>query len=1264
MSYYYYQDTGGEEAWKPVPQSKLDNIEGAMFITVLSVDAPVGDEYTKEDYAAIKYKGPLYFDLDDAESPGSTAEYAVELLKKLEDLEVNVRSLQLFASGGKGFHILVPEETFMQKPPKAGMVNLPYIYKEIAFKLAVESLDLKVYTARRGRMLRRPGVERPNKLYKVQISYGELKAIADKSKQSREAAEEMYQALCSEPRTSLDVTVDAPAQALGMMAMFDECKSKVTKALARVKKMKRPKLPDQLPSFDALLRGEGVKEGSGFHPIAMQVAITAHSRGMSSMDLVTAAQGLIHNHVSDGGRYDTPGKRAAELARMWEYTEDNPCYEYSPAAIVALLNHGAPDLKGIETSEEEIAQGIAEGEKATAEGVEYDHAGVTLAASGVYVPTEFGEKKILGMGFKNITELVSTESNTVSVLEADVAINGKVVGRKVFELESFNSVSSLNKITMQLGQSFLGNEGNARGLFMRMVQQARRAGNRMFSVGREGLDIISIPFHEDETLRKDFLVWSDVGGVTPQPNIIDTGVQLKFVGFHAPLGHFQSDLSKAPNMKDWLKESPDNVETLRQTVNSLLHCQKPAYVGKLLGWMVACHYRMLFHKAYNKFPLLHINGPAGAGKCFAKDTPILLKNGQIKAVQDVKVGDKLMGADGTVRNVLALGQGREQMYRVKQVYGDDYVVNESHILTLKFSQVRPRMLADGRLLHKGDTVDMTVRDYLKQSDAMRKVLKGYKPERVTFTRRAKSKFAAYDAGQALGRKFAAYGVPDAFKYGNLEERSNFVAGVMDNYGSHRRCGYHYTTSHKKMAEDLVFMSRSLGIKATISEDTIKYAKYDKVVWHVYLSNVIGRLPSKVHEFGESNQLGEQLLTGITVTPEGEGDYYGFEIDGDKLFLLGDFTVVHNTEMTKLMTNLHYLNAEPKMLTPSSTLFAVSNAMTGSASIPLIVDEFKPGEMQPATYDRFKLMFRDAYNLRSVERGGGNKDNSDYRAVHSTALSAPVCFIAEAAESESALMERVVLLTLVKPSVVETQKFLAHFQFATSNSHVLGIIGQYMAAQIVQRYSIDQLKEEFNPIYNAARKDLMLQEGEEKELSSDELLKKSGAKERTVFNYAVVKFGLTKLSNLIRGIFTKDGVCEFDDVLNEMMDDVFSTVGELQSQTVPEWLKVMNNFADMARVDPLQPHHLKEGVDYAEVEYNGKTCLEIYARACYMKYRIYCGATRSKPLFPSDAAFVHALGALPALEMKGVTVKLKSPAGSHILGLDELRGAGFIVPSKG
>jgi hypothetical protein len=87
-----------------------------------------------------------------------------------------------------------------------------------------------------------------------------------------------------------------------------------------------------------------------------------------------------------------------------------------------------------------------------------------------------------------------------------------------------------------------------------------------------------------------------------------------------------------------------------------------------------------------------IRGPPGTGKCLARDTPILMYDGSLKMVQDVRVGDLLMGEDGTARRVFSLARGRENMFRVRPLckfYGGDdsaYIVNESHILSLIDSQ--------------------------------------------------------------------------------------------------------------------------------------------------------------------------------------------------------------------------------------------------------------------------------------------------------------------------------------------------------------------------------------------------------------------------------------------------------------------------------------------------------------------------------------------------------------------------------------------------
>ena len=76
--------------------------------------------------------------------------------------------------------------------------------------------------------------------------------------------------------------------------------------------------------------------------------------------------------------------------------------------------------------------------------------------------------------------------------------------------------------------------------------------------------------------------------------------------------------------------------------------------------------------------------PCGRGKCLGKDTPVLMYDGSIKLVQDIIVGDLLMGDDSKPRTVLSLARGRELMYRVfDHSTNFSYIVNKSHILSLK-----------------------------------------------------------------------------------------------------------------------------------------------------------------------------------------------------------------------------------------------------------------------------------------------------------------------------------------------------------------------------------------------------------------------------------------------------------------------------------------------------------------------------------------------------------------------------------------------------
>lgn len=66
--------------------------------------------------------------------------------------------------------------------------------------------------------------------------------------------------------------------------------------------------------------------------------------------------------------------------------------------------------------------------------------------------------------------------------------------------------------------------------------------------------------------------------------------------------------------------------------------------------------------------------------CHAKGTQVIMYSGTLKKVEDIKVGDILMGDDGTPRNVLELHSGKQQMYKIIPKVGDTQIVNANHIL--------------------------------------------------------------------------------------------------------------------------------------------------------------------------------------------------------------------------------------------------------------------------------------------------------------------------------------------------------------------------------------------------------------------------------------------------------------------------------------------------------------------------------------------------------------------------------------------------------
>jgi len=278
--------------------------------------------------------------------------------------------------------------------------------------------------------------------------------------------------------------------------------------------------------------------------------------------------------------------------------------------------------------------------------------------------------------------------------------------------------------------------------------------------------------------------------------------------------------------------------------------------------------------------------PCGRGKCLGKNTPILMYDGTIKMVQDICVGDVLMGDDSTPRNVLTLARGKETMVEIKQTESENkFIVNMSHILSLKHS------ITD-------EIFDLSIEKYLKHPEK-EKLLSYRNP--IHFIEKHIYYNNYYNEPYLLG--YNIYKNLDFIHEYICNSRSiqcEILAGLVD------RFIYLDITKYCICIEDnsstikntVLFLTRSLGFQTVFhstDKDSHRCIIQIKNTKYANLKEIPTRIRNIEH-YEESSLQISSLSYSFDVNILGIDDYYGFEIDGNHRFVLGDFTVTHNTVM--------------------------------------------------------------------------------------------------------------------------------------------------------------------------------------------------------------------------------------------------------------------------------------------------------------------------------------------------------------------------------
>jgi len=381
--------------------------------------------------------------------------------------------------------------------------------------------------------------------------------------------------------------------------------------------------------------------------------------------------------------------------------------------------------------------------------------------------------------------------------------------------------------------------------------------------------------------------------------------------------------------------------------------------------------------------------PRGEGKSLAKSSKVLSFSGKMVKVEDVKVGDLLMGPDSTPRKVLALGRGEEEMFEVTPMRGEPFICNRSHILALKYRKEVYAGFKNGKKIRRQEIHDirMHLDDYLKQGvdfrgrcmlyrvpidwveklvdldpyflglwlgdgtskepsvttadkEVVRYLAGVAKSFNLRLIKKAQpnNKSSVYLLSNGNGRKGNHRGCPNPVKellrkYGVLhnkhipfeykttsrEVRLRLLAGLIDSDGYRNRNSIQFTMKSRQLVDDIAFIARSLGFHAEIKE-TQKGIKSTGFVGTYYCLGISGDcsiIPNLISrkKCAPRKHNKNILWSGIkNIESKGMGEYYGFVLDGDHLFLLEDFTVTHNTLLVCVLTLFFFFNGYSETIT--------------------------------------------------------------------------------------------------------------------------------------------------------------------------------------------------------------------------------------------------------------------------------------------------------------------------------------------------------------
>lgn len=275
-----------------------------------------------------------------------------------------------------------------------------------------------------------------------------------------------------------------------------------------------------------------------------------------------------------------------------------------------------------------------------------------------------------------------------------------------------------------------------------------------------------------------------------------------------------------------------------------------------------------------------------SGKCLSVNELVVMYDGSLKKVQDIKVGDLVMGIDSTPRRVLELHRGRAPMYKIHQTYAKDYCVNEGHLvcciwdrayknrkvyINIPVEEIPKHVgynqrkifgyrveggweLSEKNLpidpywlgLWLGDGVSSTAEIY-KPDAEIRSFIEQYAKELGGEYVYNEKTLRNYIKGAKLRRKLQELNlldnkhIPEIYMKGSKKQRLQLLAGILDSdgylnvsskYGKAKKArSFELSLNNRNLIEQVRYLALSLGFQCKTIQDRSRDIKLKKKEGH-------------------------------------------------------------------------------------------------------------------------------------------------------------------------------------------------------------------------------------------------------------------------------------------------------------------------------------------------------------------------------------------------------------------------------------------------